>query len=120
MNVEIIGAREVAADLGRVGTLSTVAARKVVEKALVNIKQDAQRRVSSHPSWRRLPSTINYDMRGVLDGEVGYDPRGQGNLAVIAEFGSAHHAPHPALVPAAAAEEPRFEKALADVLGRLL
>ena len=120
MKIEVSGAREFAADLGRVAFTATLAVRPVVEKALLNVKKDARQRVSSHPSWRQLPSTISYEMTGPLSGEVGYEDRGQGNLAVIAEFGSSRHAPHPALVPAVEAEGKRFEEALDVVLGRLL
>lgn len=109
-----------ARDLGSVEGRMVPEVGKVVKKALQNVKDDARARVSSHPSWRKLAPTINYDTFGLLSGEVGYDDRGQGELAGIAEFGSARHAPHPALVPASQAEADRFVQALADVAGKLL
>jgi hypothetical protein len=71
-----------------------------------------------------LAHTVNFDLRGsnavVASAVVGYDDAGQGELAGIAEFGSARHAPHPALMPAAKAEGPRFEKALLEVVAKAL
>ena len=87
-------------------------AAAVVAKGLLNIKKDTRSRVSTHPSWRRLAQTVSYDQVG-LGGEVGYEDRGQGELAGIAEFGSARHAPHPALIPAAKDEAPAVREGAA-------
>ena len=99
-------------------------ARAVVKKAALNIKNDARKRISSHPSWGKLAATITYGLAGSNRvqsvAEVGYEDRGQGELAGIAEFGSARHAPHPALIPAAKDEEPRFEKATLDVVTKAI
>lgn len=108
-----------AADLGRASRSVVDEARKVVFKGAMNIKGAARDNVSTHPSWKRLASTINFDIFG-LTADIGYDDRGQGNLAGIAEFGSARHAPHPALMPAARDEAPRFEKAILDVAAKAL
>lgn len=108
-----------AADLGRVEGRLVPEVTKVVKKAGQNVKDDTRERVSSHPSWKRLAPTINYDMHG-LEVEVGYDDRGQGELAGIYEFGSSRRSPHPTLFPAAEAETPRFVEELARVAGRLL
>ena len=105
--------------LGRASAAVVAAERAVVEKALVNIKKDTRAAISNHPTWKRLESTVTYDVVG-LSGEVGYEDRGQGELAGIAEFGSARHAPHPALMPSARDEAPRFEKATADVAAKAL
>lgn len=98
------------------------AARAVVSKAALNIKNDTRKNVSDHPSWKRLASTVNYNLAGNAfhsEAVVGYEDQGQGELAGIYEFGSAHRAPHPTLFPAAARELPRFEKALGDVAGKI-
>ena len=110
---------EFAHDLGRVAGAVVPAVRPVLMKAAQNVKDDARAAVSGHPSWRRLAHTINYDMYG-LEGEVGYDDRGQGELAGIYEFGSSRRAPHPTLIPAAKAEEDRFVQALEKALVGLL
>lgn len=98
-------------------------ARAVVAKGALNVKNDTRERVSDHPTWRRLASTVNYDLTGNAfhsAATIGYDDEGQGELAGIAEFGSVKHAPHPALMPAFKAESPRFEKALADLGAKVL
>jgi len=98
------------------------AARAVVSKAALNIKQDTRENISDHPSWKRLASTVNYNLAGNAfhsEAVVGYDDAGQGELAGIYEFGSAHRAPHPPLYPAAAREVPNFEKALGEVAAKI-
>lgn len=106
--------RLLAADIGKIPGRLFDETRAVVKKAGQNVKDDTRDRISDHPTWKRLGHAVTYDMHG-LAVEVGYEDRGQGELAGIAEFGSARKAPHPALIPAAAAEEPRFLKALGDV-----
>ena len=106
-------------DLGKATHRIVPDAHKVVTKALVNIKKGTQSHVSGHPSWRRLAASVSFDQRG-LSGEVGYEDRGQGELAGIAEFGSARKAPNPALVPAVAEDEPRFFDALTKAAGDVL
>lgn len=108
-----------AADLGRVEGRIVPEVAKVVKRAGQNVKDETRARVSSHPSWKRLASSVNYDVSG-LEVEVGYDDRGQGELAGIYEFGSSRRAPHPTLIPVAQAEEERFVEALAKVAGTLL
>ena len=119
MDVDLSGFKSLSASIGRASAALVAEERLVVTKALVNIKNDARANVSSHPTWKRLAYTINFDQNG-LTGVVGYDDRGQGELASIAEYGSARHAPHPALLPAARDELPRFEKATLDALAKAI
>lgn len=119
MDVDLSEFKSLSAGLGRATAAMVAAERAVVAKALVNIKNETRAGISSHPTWKRLASTVSYDQAG-LTGVVGYDDRGQGELAGIAEFGSARHAPHPALLPAARDEAPRFEKATADVAAGII
>ena len=119
MDVDLSEFKELSASLGRASAAMVVAERAVVATALFNIKKDARSNISDHPTWKRLAYTINYDQAG-LTGVVGYDDRGQGELASIAEYGSARHAPHPALMPAARDEAPRFEKATLDALAGIV
>lgn len=119
MSMDFSEVQALSASLGRASGGLVKEARAVIAKGSVNIKKDARARVSGHPSWRRLASTINYEQVG-LSSEIGYDDVGQGELAGIAEFGSARHAPHPALMPAVKAEAPRFEKAMADAAAKLI
>lgn len=105
--------------IGRASSGLINEARKVVEKGALNIKTETRERVSDHPTWKRLEQKVNYEIVG-LTAEVGYDDTGQGELAGIAEFGSARHAPHPALIPSAKAEAPRFEEALLTAAAKLV
>jgi hypothetical protein len=110
-----------AASLGQVPAAVIGAARGVVKKGALNIKNDTRKNVSDHPSWKRLAHTVNFSVAGnafFSEAIVGYDDVGQGELAGIYEFGSATRAPHPTLYPAAARELPRFEKALGAVVGK--
>lgn len=105
-------------NLGRVSAQVVAAAAGVVAKGALNIKNDTRKNVSDHPSWKRLASTVNYELTG-LSATVGYDDQGQGELAGIYEFGSATRAPHPTLYPAAAREVPNFAKALGAVAAKV-
>ena len=119
MDIDLSEFKSLSAGIGRASASLVAAESAVVEKALVNIKKGARENVSTDPTWKRLAHTINYDKFG-LSGVVGYDDRGQGELASIAEYGSARHAPHPALLPAARDEAPRFEKATLDALAKVI
>jgi hypothetical protein len=105
-------------NMGRVSAQVVTAAAGVVAKGALNIKNDTRKNVSDNPSWKRLASTVNYDIKG-LSAVIGYDDNKQGELAGIYEFGSAHRAPHPTLYPAAAREVPNFEKALGAVAAKI-
>lgn len=119
MDLDLSEFKALSASLGRASAAMVTAERAVVAKALTNIKKETRKGISTNPTWARLASTVNYDQAG-LTGVVGYDDRGQGELAGIAEFGSARHAPHPALMPAARDEAPRFEKATLDVASGII
>lgn len=115
MSIDDSELRALSASLGKVDGRLIPEARAVVVRAAVNIKTDARSRVSDHPTWKRLAQTITYGMAGnahYSQAEVGYEDRGQGELAGIAEFGSARHDPHPALIPSVKAEEPNFLAAM--------
>ena len=104
-------ARRLGTDLGHIEGRLVPEVRQAVKRGAQDIKTGTQERISNHPTWKRLSHTVTYDMTG-LGFEVGYEDRGQGELAGIAEFGSARKAPHPALIPASAQEEPRIARAL--------
>jgi len=111
--------RELSASLGRAPAALIAEARAVVARGSNNIKKDARARVSDHPTWKRLESTITYEQVG-LSSTIGYEDRGQGELAGIAEFGSAKHDPHPALFPATNAEAPKFSAAMSAAAAKAL
>lgn len=119
MDIDLSQFEELSASIGRASAAIVAAEALVVKKALTNIKEDTRDNISTHPTWAKLAPTVSFEQFG-LTGVVGYEDRGQGELAGIAEFGSARHAPHPALMPAAAAEAPRFEKATLDAASKVI
>ena len=103
------------ASLAAVPAAAISAARAVVAKGALNIKNDTRKNISTNPRWKRLAPSVNYTMKGnafYAEATVGYDDVGQGELAGVYEFGTATRAPHPTLYPAVERELPLFEKAL--------
>jgi len=99
-------------------------AEKVVFVGALNIKRDAQRRISGHRRWRRLPYAIDFDTYRSLKGpsaEIGPNhDKPQGPLGNIAEYGSPTSEPIPFMAPAADAEQPKFERAMEDLAVKAL
>lgn len=96
--------------------------RRVLQKGALNIKTDARKRISGHPTLRRLPAAITYDTHETPGGgwaEIGPDhAKPQGPLGNIPEHGTRNNAPLPYMRPAADAEEPRFAKAMEDLAAK--
>jgi hypothetical protein len=96
----------------------------VVFRGAIQIKKDAQRRISGHPRWRRLRYAIDFDTYFSLKGpaaEIGPNhAKPQGNLGHIPEYGGLRSAPIPYMRPAADAEEPKFAKAMEDLAVKAL
>lgn len=88
----------------------------VVFKGALNIKKDAQRRISGHKRWRRLKYAIDFDTYYSLKGpaaEIGPNhAKRQGNLGHVPEYGTPTSPPIPYMRPAADAEEPKFAAAM--------
>jgi hypothetical protein len=88
----------------------------VVFRGAIQIKKDAQRRISGHKHWRRVAGSIDFDTYYSLKGpaaEIGPNhAKPQGNLGHIPEYGSPTSAPIPYMRPAADAEEPKFAAAM--------
>lgn len=116
--------RKLAVSLAEVSAKTAPDVRAVVQKGALNIKQDWQARWRGHPHIPALPSAISYDTDysgGGVRAEIGVDKgKRQGPLGNIIEFGTPKNAPIPAGLPALKTEQPKFEKALAEVLGKLL
>ena len=104
--------------------VAPVEARKVVARGALNVKRDAQHRVSRSPHFPRLARAITYDSHETPTGgwaEIGPDvDRPQGNLGFIPEYGTPTTAPRPYMLPAGQAERPRFEKAMQDLAAETL
>jgi HK97 gp10 family phage protein len=105
--------------IGHAAGATPAEARKVLQKGLLNIKADSRRRISGSRHFRRVAAAITYESHETRTGgwgEVGPEQdRPQGNLAWIPEHGSLKTPPQPFMRPAAAAEQPRFEKAMQDL-----
>lgn len=106
--------------LGDAGKLTSFAARAIVAKGALNIKDDARRMATGIRSAPRYPTSITYDFKTTSTGaeaEIGPDKSlvgRQGSLGNILEFGAPakNTAPHPHMLPAAVREIPKFEAAL--------
>lgn len=121
------GLQGLIADLQHEAQIAPSRARKVVQKGLLNIKNDWRGRWSGIAHAPTIPYTITYDSFSLgarAGGEVGPDKdkqvgggphRTPGNLGALLEFGGPKNAPIPGGLPALEAERPRFEKALEDL-----
>ena len=122
MNFESPELRRLAADFDEAADIAPREARKVVAKGALNIKAGARRRVSGHAHLPGYPHAITYDSHETPGGgyaDVGPDKtKAQGALGNIIEFGGLREAPIPHMGPAADLEQPRFEKAMADLAVR--
>ena len=116
--------RSLAAELAAAGEEAVPEGKKVVGQGCNNIKKDVKRRWSGLAHLPHLPRAIDYEVRAtgtLIDGEVGAnDAKLQGKLAWVPEYGTPTSAPHPALSPAADAEEPRFVAAVERLGVKLL
>lgn len=100
---------------------------RIVERAALNIRRDAQQRVRDQIRGVYLPHyprAITYDMDfGGSHAEAEIGPESglpQGGMGPGVEFGSARHAPIPHLLPAYDDELPRLIEHLADATERVL
>ena len=116
--------RKLAAELGAIPPQTMPQVRAVLQKGALNIKNDWRARWTGLSHVPALPYSITYDttlLATSAKAEIGPDKgKRQGALGNLIEFGSINNAPHPGGGPALAAEAPKFEKALADVLGDLV
>jgi hypothetical protein len=116
------GAREWADDLDAwANGILDDKVKRVLGRGANSIKKEWRQRWTGMPHVRALPSAITYDVTDEPVGpaaEIGpkRELRRQAPLAVFLEFGSVHNAPIPGGQPALDAEEPKFVKALEDVV----
>lgn len=124
MGVDIKALRTWIEDLEHADEVLVDKTERVVGKGCFNIKKDWQARWTGHAHIPHLPRAIRYDVttrNDVVDGDVYIDEhKRQGPLGAIIAWGLGDNAPLPGPLEAIAAEEPRFERALADMLEDLL
>lgn len=115
---------ELAADLEQAPQELMPRTREVVQRGAMNVKKDWQGRWRGLTNLPMLASSITYDVkasRDSVEAEIGADKsRPQGPLANVAEFGTRNNAPHPGGGPALVAEASKFEKALGEMLEKLM
>lgn len=116
--------RKLDVDLGKVPAEMLKDVRAVVQKGSLNIKKDAAQKVSGFSHLPHYPKSISYDTRNLahtIIGEIGPDKgRTQGPLGNLIEFGSVNNAPIPHMAPALETEEPKYLKALENLMGTIL
>lgn len=102
-------------------------ARDEVADAVKRVQAGARRNAAAanRVHARGLAARIGSDIEAAgtrIEGEVGYDKVGQGNLGAILEYanGRTHNAPQRNLGRALDVEEPRFPLALGDMGERLI
>lgn len=118
---------EIVGVMDAINKASAVAVKDVtaaVFKGAMNVKTDSARRISGHPTLRRLPAAIDFDIYQSMKGpaaEIGPNHgKPQGNLGHVPEYGTPTSPPLPYMAPAGEAEEPRFAKAIEDLAVKAL
>ncbi len=123
-NVEIDAheVKEFASELGKVPTKVVTGVRPAVVKAGVNMKKQLREEMDKSKHFKASRS-INFDVSdGGLAVAVGPSKGHPGSIANIAYFGGVNGGGGTVPDPRGAleAEAPRFEKALADLVGEIL
>lgn len=110
---------EMAAELRRVSAATDRAVSTVVKKGALEVKNKARASVSSSNRGKAAAAHfINFDMRGTLEAEIGYD-KPAGALGTMNEYGSAGNTPHNDLGKALDAEAPAVAKYIGEAVDRL-
>jgi hypothetical protein len=116
VHLDSTGIGQLAEVLRKAPLLAVADAAAVVAKGALNIKRDAQRRVTGLKHAPAYPYSIGFDLKTTLaqtSAEIGPDKqKRQGALGNLIEYGSVNNPPRPHILPATEAEIPKFEKAL--------
>jgi len=124
MDIDLSDVNRYIAELDRVPSRADKELVRVGERGAYNIKKDWQAAWSGHSHIPQLPAAVTYERMTratELEWVVGPDKnRPQGALGNLIEFGSVKNAPIPGGQPALDREAPRTERAIADVLERVL
>lgn len=125
--------RALAADMTKASTEVAGKTVAVILKGATNIKNQMRSEAQSSPHFKGISRSIDFDMHGadlfgvgIIEAEIGprHGSGEAGNLANIAYWGAVHGSSRSGgTVPdpqgALDAESPRFEQALADLIGNL-
>lgn len=82
-----------ALDLSRAPGRMQRSAPKTFARMAFETKGNLQRDATGHGHLPQLQSHVAYDRIGDLDYEIGFNKSGQGNLAVLAVYGSTNNSP---------------------------
>ena len=126
--IEVQGLTALMSDLTAAPEKLRAGVRATVEKAALNIKDDAKdivTRATPKGHARAYPASITYDVQQTATGgtsaEIGPDKdKRQGALGNLIEFGSANNSPIPHLGPALEHEIPNLDFWLSEVAGEAL
>lgn len=113
---------EFAADLRSIAGRVDSVVSPVITKGALQVKTQARARAAaahSNAGKAAAAQHINYDMRGKLAAEIGYDKGGPGSLGTFNEYGSAGNSPDNALSTALETEGARVGKYLWEAVARL-
>lgn len=121
---EVTGLAEFVADLHGMPDLVHAGARRVLERAAVNIKRQLRGEMGASRHFGQVARAISYDIIdriGYVEAEIGPTKGSPGSLANIAYFGTSRGGgtvPDPDA--ALQAEVPNMERELADLVARSL
>jgi hypothetical protein len=126
VEIDITELRRFAADMNSASVRAAGDVSGLVAKGAVSIKEQMRSEMAASPHFRGAAASIGFDLVAFPDGleaQVGpsSEPGSPGNLANVAYFGTSRGG---GTVPdprgALEAEAPRFERAVDELLGRLL
>lgn len=121
---DISGLTELVRDLSDAPRKAQRQVDGVVRKGALNVMNDWRQRASGLRHAPHYPRSITFDAdwkAGAYEAEIGPDKTlPQGPLGNLIEYGSANNPPHGHGSAALDTEDPKFEKAMANLADRLL
>lgn len=120
MRFEVTGTDAVASDFEAASAKIITRTRVATQTTLNDIKNDARQFASGMSHLPQYPSTITYETHVTpsgVEGEVGPEKRGQGNLGHLIEHGSPTSGPHAHMAPAADRHVGEWVDKLEDAAG---
>lgn len=117
--------RALSADITKAGAKVLPDVEKVVFKGAMNVKKRMQEEAKSSRSFKGITPSIDFDLTAGPNGveaEIGprHGPGEAGNLANIAYFGTSRGGGTVDFEKPLTEEQPKFEKAIAEVLKNVL
>lgn len=115
-DLDLTDVHRLAVDLTTAAVKTQVGAAAALAVSAQRVKDGMKSDATGHRFLTRLPEYVSYERVGIgLEYEVGFDKRGQGNLANIAAYGTARNAPVMDHTASLRREEPVLVAALLGV-----